>query len=59
VLEAIYFAPNFSATVSVCVIVFVLMCDLVGFLLFLANVGPIYVREIEEGERTSPRSNLG
>lgn len=45
VLQAIYLAPAFSPAVAVYVIVFVVMCDLVGLLIFLANAGPIRVRK--------------
>jgi hypothetical protein len=49
VLEDIYFAPSFSTTVSVWVIGFVVMCDVVGSLIFVLTTGPIIARNFEDG----------
>ncbi len=49
VLEDIYFAPSFSTEVSVWVIGFVFLCDVVGLLIFLLTTGPIVARNIADG----------
>jgi hypothetical protein len=49
VLEDIYFAPSFSTEVSVWVIGFVVMCDIVGTLIFFLTTGPIRARNFEDG----------
>ena len=49
VLEDIYFAPSFSTEVSVWVIGFVIMCDVVGLFIFLLTTGPINVRNFGDG----------
>jgi hypothetical protein len=47
VLEDIYFAPSFTTVVSVWVIGYVFLCDLVGGLIFLLTSGPINVKNLE------------
>ena len=49
VLEDIYFTPSFSTTVSVWVIVFVVITDVLGLFMFILNTGPIRTRNYGDG----------
>lgn len=57
VLEDIYFTPTFSTPISLWVIGFVVISDILGTMLFILDVGPIRTRR--SGQDTSVQSSAG